>query len=150
MSVQPSTDLWTPEPSFGDRLRMIRRHMKLSQAEFADLIGESRKNIGTWESDYALPRYLVAVCKKVELATRVPSHWLLGLAQASESLPPSAASLPPQDGSITPTRTPVSSADVIPFPQVRRPPDVGADRGHTGADVAYMAARRTGELRAAN
>ena len=89
VSTDPAgTDLWTPQPSFGDRLRMVRRGMKMSQAQFAELIGDSSKNVATWEADKSLPRHLVAVCKKIELAARVPSEWLLGLHQQSAPLPP--------------------------------------------------------------
>lgn len=81
MTAEPTTarEPWTPTPTLGDRLRMVRRALSLSQAQFAELIGESRKNYATWESDASAPRQLVAVAQKIENATQVPASWVLGI-----------------------------------------------------------------------
>ena len=34
----------------GDRVRRVRRYLKLNQAEFAQLVGASRERVGLWET----------------------------------------------------------------------------------------------------
>jgi transcriptional regulator with XRE-family HTH domain len=74
-------DMAAPDWTFGDRLRKARRSRRLSQREFARLLGESEKSIANWEGDVAKPRDVVALAKKVETTYGVPSDWLLGVGQ---------------------------------------------------------------------
>lgn len=78
MTQQP-LQRWIPEDTFGDRLRRVRRELKLSQAEFAEKIGEGAKAVGAWEIGIREPRGAVALAKRIELAYGVPAAWLLGL-----------------------------------------------------------------------
>lgn len=68
-----------PEWSLGDRLRKIRRLSGHSQAEFAALLDENQKTYAAWELDTSVPRNVVTISKRVEVATGVPAAWLLGL-----------------------------------------------------------------------
>lgn len=80
MTADPAAaDTWTPEWTLGDRLRKIRRHLGVSQIEFAVTIEQNPKSYSSWESDQAQPRQLVAVAKRIEVATGVPAVWLLGI-----------------------------------------------------------------------
>jgi transcriptional regulator with XRE-family HTH domain len=72
-------NLEAPTWTFGDRLRKARRSRRLSQREFARLLGESEKSIANWEGDVAKPRDVVALAKKVEATYGVPAEWLLGV-----------------------------------------------------------------------
>lgn len=68
-----------PQWSLGDRLRKARRTMGLSQAEFAKRLGENVKTYAAWELDTSAPRNVVAVAKRVEIATGVSAAWVLGV-----------------------------------------------------------------------
>lgn len=69
-----------PEWSFGDRLRKVRREVaQLDQNEFADTLGVGRQGYAAWESGRTSPRDIVALAKRVELATGVPAAWMLGI-----------------------------------------------------------------------
>jgi transcriptional regulator with XRE-family HTH domain len=71
---------WIPDWTLGDRLRKVRRHLGISQSEFAVMIEQNPKSYSSWESDQAQPRQLVSVAKRIEIATGVPASWVLGLA----------------------------------------------------------------------
>ena len=80
MTVSPDAGAkWTPEWTLGERLRKIRRHLGISQSEFAELIEQNPKSYSSWESDQARPRQLIAVAKRIEIATGVGASWTLGL-----------------------------------------------------------------------
>ena len=74
-----ASERWIPEDPFGDKLRRVRRQLRLSQGEFANRIGEGEKALGSWEAGLREPRSLVAVAKRIELAFGVPATWMLGL-----------------------------------------------------------------------
>ena len=63
MSTQVS-DLAAPQWTFGDRIRKIRRDEKLTQAEFAEMIGRKDKAVGAW---------------RIQEEFHVPATWVLGL-----------------------------------------------------------------------
>lgn len=89
---EPSpADTWTPRTTLGDRFRMIRRGLGLSQIEFAAAIEENHKNYSTWEVDRAVPRRLVEIAKTIETKFAVPAPWTLGLDQQSVPNGPSGS-----------------------------------------------------------
>ncbi|MSZ77758.1 MAG: helix-turn-helix domain-containing protein [Actinobacteria bacterium] len=78
MSSNP-LERWIPPDEFGDRVRRIRRTLRISQTEFAARIDEGEKALASWEAGTREPRALVAVAKRIELAFGVPATWILGL-----------------------------------------------------------------------
>ncbi|SLF13429.1 Helix-turn-helix domain [Mycobacteroides abscessus subsp. massiliense] len=68
-----------PVFEFADRLRKARSITGLGQREFADVIGVKAPSIASWEAGNAKPRDIVALAKRVEMLTRVPASWLLGV-----------------------------------------------------------------------
>lgn len=79
MTVDTSTDPVYPDWSFGDRIRKARIITGLTQGEFADEIGVKEGSLAAWETDRALPRDIVAIAKRVEMITRIPAGWVLGI-----------------------------------------------------------------------
>lgn len=79
MSAQAVESPVIPEWTLGDRLRKIRRVTGMSQAAFAEHLGENQKTYAAWELDTSAPRNVVAVAKKIELISGVPAPWILGL-----------------------------------------------------------------------
>ncbi len=68
-----------PQWTLGDRLRRIRRDVRLSQHDFAARIGVGPKAYAAWEADKNRPGDVVAVAQRVQLAFGVPAHWTLGI-----------------------------------------------------------------------
>lgn len=69
-----------PDWSVGDKLRKVRRDvLKIEQAEFAERLGVNRQRYAAWESGRTTPRDILALARRVELISRVPASWLLGL-----------------------------------------------------------------------
>ena len=69
-----------PEWTIGDRLRKIRRSIGgITQEEMAKLLNVKAVTYSAWESDTNKPRSLVAISKRIEMATGVPAAWVLGL-----------------------------------------------------------------------
>jgi transcriptional regulator with XRE-family HTH domain len=83
-------DMAPPAWTLGDRLRKVRRSRRLSQVEFARLLGESEKSIANWESDVSRPRDVVTLAKKVQATYGVPAEWVLGVSEHSTCSAPSA------------------------------------------------------------
>lgn len=68
-----------PSWTFGDRIRKARSVAGMDQREFAAAIDVNPSSLAAWETDRATPRDVVAVAKRVEMLTKVPAAWLLGL-----------------------------------------------------------------------
>ena len=79
MSTQSVMSGVVPEWTFADRLRKARQTASLDQREFAQAINASSSQIASWESGRSIPRDKVAVAKRIELLTRIPASWVLGL-----------------------------------------------------------------------
>ena len=75
-----------PQWTFADRLRKARQVAGFTQREFADALEVSAGSYSQWESGNNGPRDIVAVVKRIELMTGVPSAWLLGIDEPQ--LPP--------------------------------------------------------------
>jgi DNA-binding XRE family transcriptional regulator len=69
----------TPEWTWADRIRKVRRELGLTQKQFAELIAVSPQAIGLWEAGNYEPRQLVEVAKRIERQTGVSAAWMLGL-----------------------------------------------------------------------
>lgn len=76
---EPATAL-VPTWTFADRMRKIRRDvLDMEQAELAAELGVTKAAYAAWESGRNEPRSILALAKKVELISRVPASWLLGV-----------------------------------------------------------------------
>jgi transcriptional regulator with XRE-family HTH domain len=69
----------TPEWTFGDRVRRIRRTAGLNQIEFAQRLGITHQRLSQWESDRNKPGDIVAVAKRIRQEFGVPVNWTLGI-----------------------------------------------------------------------
>jgi transcriptional regulator with XRE-family HTH domain len=96
--TEQSIARWIPEETFGDRLRRVRRQLKLSQGDFASRIDEGEKALASWEAGNREPRSAVAVAKRIELAFGVPAAWVLGLEMSSAPGPDNG----PEGGDLLP------------------------------------------------
>lgn len=82
----PVIPWWT----LGDRIRKSRLTVGMDQREFAEALGLPAGSLAAWETDRAKPRDLVAVAKRIELLTRIPAAWVLGLDVAQPTPTPGA------------------------------------------------------------
>lgn len=77
-----ATAYWSPEDSFAQRLRAIRRHLELSQEEAADRCGVNRKTWASWELGSS-PRNMASVVMEIsrglcdQSGRMVDPHWLM-------------------------------------------------------------------------
>lgn len=85
MSTQPEHRTWTPEWSFADRLRKIRREAGFQQDSFATHLDVNENQYKAWESGRNHPRDIVTIAKRIELLTGVPAQWTLGLSESAPS-----------------------------------------------------------------
>lgn len=79
MSTQTEHAYVIPSWSLGDKLRKARQTIEMDQRAFASALGVPAGSLAAWETDRARPRDVVAVAKRVEMLTRIPATWLLGL-----------------------------------------------------------------------
>lgn len=111
-----TTPVRVPQWTFGDRLRKVRRELGDTQTAFAARLGESSKTYSNWEADRHPPASIVAVAKRIELATGVPASWVLGL-DVPAPLPPRDAPSPAKGAEATTLRfSPDTEAAVIELP----------------------------------
>lgn len=68
-----------PDWDFSDRLRKIRREVRMGQAAFADRIGVGQDQLAHWEAGRHRPRDIVAVAQAVEREFGYSAAWLLDL-----------------------------------------------------------------------
>lgn len=80
-------ETWVPEWTFGDRLRKVRREKKVTQDQAAQALNVSPPQIAAWETGNNMPRDIVAIAKRCQLAWDVPAEWMLGLEVESSPTP---------------------------------------------------------------
>jgi transcriptional regulator with XRE-family HTH domain len=83
----PVIPWWT----LGDRIRKARSTANMDQREFAEALGVPAGSLAGWETDRQRPRDLVAVAKRIEMLTRIPAAWILGLDVAQPGPTPGGA-----------------------------------------------------------
>jgi len=74
MSTQPE-DEFVPEWTDGDKLRKVRRHLGLTQEEFAEKIGVKASTYMAWESDRNRIRDLRIIARRIKLMAGTPLWW---------------------------------------------------------------------------
>jgi len=92
MSIQTATE--APEWTLGDRIYKTRRSTGLSQAEFAETIGISRRSLGKYENDQTVPNK--AVLLSMALFAGVPVDWLRFGTTSDQGNPPTICNTMPQ------------------------------------------------------
>lgn len=70
----------------GDRLRRVRRHVAMSQAELANALGTNQRTYASWEAGQSNPRNLVAIAQMVERVSGVAATWVLGMEDGPRNL----------------------------------------------------------------
>lgn len=111
--------LVVPEETMGDRMRRARRYLKLTQAEFADLIGASRERVGLWETGtrHVPLKDAARIARVLREWHRIDADWLLGLDG------PTSFEGSPQTSGVDPTTTrlsPCESTNSVAVGHVRR------------------------------
>lgn len=80
VTADNSSAEFVPDQDFGDRVRMIRRRVKLNQADFADAVGVPKGSIGAWETgETAATLKQKLVANSIQSVFGVPVWWTLGL-----------------------------------------------------------------------
>jgi DNA-binding XRE family transcriptional regulator len=82
MTTDPDFDgLFVPEWTFGDKVRKVRRELKLTQADFAGRLGVKENTYNAWETGRNTPNLKDAqqVAKRLRLMCGIPEWWILGL-----------------------------------------------------------------------
>ena len=72
-----------PRWGFGDRLRLVRRDLGLTQAEMADRIGVGLKAYSAWESGASRPADLPRTAEHLQETTGIDRTWWLGWGDGS-------------------------------------------------------------------
>lgn len=73
---------YVPVLTFAQKLRITREgydDKRVTQAEFAELLGVTKNAYAQWEAGNNQPRDIVEMCKKIQRITGVSSAWLLGV-----------------------------------------------------------------------
>ena len=79
MTMQAEYGYVYPTWTFGDRVRKARDKAGMNQRDFAAAIGVAEGSIATWETDRSKPRDIVSVARRIEMLTRIPAAWTLGI-----------------------------------------------------------------------
>ena len=82
-----------PAWTFADRLRKARQMTGMKQDEFAAHIEQKASAYAQWEAGNNKPRDIVAVAKRVELLTRIPASWLLGIEVGPAGIEPTTSTV---------------------------------------------------------
>lgn len=80
MSAQTNpASYWVPQWTFADRIRKARQSVEMDQKTFAMSISKTASAVAQWEAGNSKPRDIVNVAKSIEMLTRIPASWILGL-----------------------------------------------------------------------
>lgn len=93
-----------PEWTFGDKVRKARSIAGLDQREFAEALGVKAGSVAQWETDRAKPRDIVAVARRIEMLTRIPAGWTLGIQESPRPDNPDGGRHVRHEGLEPPTR----------------------------------------------
>lgn len=74
MSTQPEGE-YVPEWTDGDKLRKVRRHLGMTQAEFADALQVNAITYGAWESDRNRIKDLRTIARRIKVMAGTPLWW---------------------------------------------------------------------------
>jgi transcriptional regulator with XRE-family HTH domain len=74
MSTHPSSG-YVPEWTDGDKLRKVRRHLRLTQEEFAEKLGVTVAAYTAWESDRNRITNLKAIARRIKQMAGTPLWW---------------------------------------------------------------------------
>jgi len=82
----------TPRIKLGDRTRIVRREMNLTQEQFVEglrayLPTLGPKSYAAWEAGTNEPTDKAEVCEALELYTGLPREWFMGWADHSRPTP---------------------------------------------------------------
>lgn len=77
MASQAPLQRTPPEWTLGERIRKVRREVKMKQEDFATLIGVGSKALASWELDNRKPEDLLRVARSIEKRTGFPAAWVL-------------------------------------------------------------------------
>lgn len=94
-----------PRFGFGDRLRLVRRDLGLTQAEMAIRVGVGLKAYSAWESGQSRPADLPATAEHLEGITGIDRSWWLGWGEGSAPSP-QPPGLPRMDSNHQPAGSP--------------------------------------------
>ncbi|WP_413227741.1 helix-turn-helix transcriptional regulator [Actinomyces marmotae] len=88
MSIAPQpSSLWIPKWTLADYLRKARLEVGMSQRDFAAALDAKPGTYAQWEAGNTQPRDVVALAKRIELLTRIPAAWILGLMDGPQPSP---------------------------------------------------------------
>lgn len=144
-----------PDWTFADRMRKIRRDvLDLEQAQFAEKLGVKKQAYAAWETGRTHPRDILALARRVEMLSGVPSAWVLGIDQPVIEGTQSGM----VTGTYTPRFPPSSGCDrpalsLVPdlHPENRAVPPVnGSSTPELAFDLAPVVTRCSGEVNDAN
>jgi len=108
---------WIPEWTLADRLRKARSAVGLGQRDFAERLDVSAGTYSQWEAGYARPRDVVAIARRIELLTRIPAAWILGVDALQPTPTPGGAVWAPRGSNPEPAVS--TSAQVIDLSDAR-------------------------------
>lgn len=74
MSTQPEGE-FIPEWTDGDKLRKVRRHLGMTQAEFAEALQINPITYGAWESDRNRIKDLRTIARRIKVMAGTPLWW---------------------------------------------------------------------------
>lgn len=100
-----------PEWTFADRVRKARLSVEMDQKTFAQQIGKTSSAVAQWEAGNSRPRDIVNVAKSIEMLTRIPASWILGVDAPNAPEPANHRTLVPKVAGSTPV-----GGTLIPFP----------------------------------
>lgn len=74
MTTDPASE-FVPEWTDGDKLRKVRRHLGLTQEEFAERLGVPGPTYMAWETDRNRITSLKAIARRIKQMTGTPLWW---------------------------------------------------------------------------
>ena len=79
MSMSTAPEYVIPEWTLADRFRKARSLTGMDQRVFSAALSVAPATYAHWELGTNTPRNLVSVAKRVEVLTKIPAAWLLGV-----------------------------------------------------------------------